>query len=80
MNCLGALGMGEMMLWMLLWAVVGVAVLVALVVGTVRLIRRANGEGSPDDRGSAEEILRRRLAAGEIDEDEYYRLRAALKD
>jgi putative membrane protein len=80
MDCVGGLGMGEMMVWMLLWAVVGLAVLSALVVGAVWLVRRTNGGGSPDGPESAEEILRRRLAAGEIDEDKYYRLRAALKE
>ncbi len=36
--------------------------------------------GSTDRADSPEEILRRRFAAGEIDEDEYFRLRADLRD
>ncbi len=38
------------------------------------------GGSSTDRVDSPEEILRRRFAAGEIDEDEYFRLRADLRE
>ena len=69
--------MGGGLLWGLLaLLVLGilVAVMVALVVYTTR--RGADAQGrSPAPGGgvSAEDILRRRYAAGEIDEDEYTR-------
>ncbi len=70
--------MAGMMGWMLIWALAGVALLVAIVLGTIWLIRR--GGGSADRVDSPEEILRRRFAVGEIDEDEYFRLRADLRE
>lgn len=56
---------GGMTLWMLLWA--------AVVLGAVWLARslRDGSRGRPREVSSAEEVLRRRYAAGEIDEDEY---------
>lgn len=78
MECLGGASMAGMMSWMLIWALVGVAVLVAIVLGTVWLIRR--GDGVRDRADSPGEILRRRFAAGEIDEAEYFRLRANLRE
>jgi uncharacterized membrane protein len=39
----------------------------------VKLIRNRNGDSS------AEEILRRRLASGEITDDDYQRLRTTLR-
>lgn len=55
-----------------------VTLLVAIVLGTVWLVRR--GGASTDRVDSPEEILRRRFAAGEIDEDEYFRLQAGLRE
>ncbi len=78
MECLGGASMAGMMGWMLIWAMVGVALLVAIVLGTAWLIRR--GGGSADRVDSPEAILRRRFAVGEIDEDEYFRLRADLRE
>lgn len=72
-------GMGNMMSWMVFWGLVGVAVLALAVLGMVWFVRRMDGQGS--DRShpeTAEEILRRRYAAGELDEDEYLRRRAGL--
>jgi putative membrane protein len=69
---------GGMMMWMLLWAVVALAVLALAVTGVVWLVRRS----SPDTgarQESPEEILKRRYAAGEIDEDEFRRRRAGLQ-
>lgn len=78
MECLGGASMAGMMGWMLTWGLVGVTLLVAIVLGTVWLVRR--GGASTDRVDSPEEILRRRFAAGEIDEDEYFRLQAGLRE
>jgi putative membrane protein len=72
------MGMGGMMLMMVLWVVVGLAVLALAVVGTVWLVRRtAPAEGRRPE--SPEETLKRRYAAGEIDEDEFQRRRTGLQ-
>jgi putative membrane protein len=76
----GMEGMGGMMLWMLIWGLVGLALLVLTVVGIVWLVRRGTGSNQPAPPESPEEILRRRYAAGELDEDEYFRRRAGLQD
>lgn len=78
MECMADGSMTGMMWWMLVWGLVGLASLVALVLGSVWLVRR--GLGSAPREESADEILRRRFAEGEIDEDEYYRLRAKLRE
>lgn len=70
--------MAGMMGWMLIWGLVGIALLVALVVGTVWLVRHGNDPSPRVD--SPEEALRRRFAAGEIDEDEYLRIQAGLRE
>lgn len=72
-------GMGGMMAWMLIWGVVGLAVLVLFVVGILWLVRRGGASQQLPDPNSPEEILRRRYAAGELDEDEYLRRRAGLQ-
>jgi putative membrane protein len=69
---------GGMMMWMLLWAVVGLAVLALAVTGVVWLVRRSSPDTVPRQE-SPEEILKRRYAAGEIDEDEFQRRRAGLQ-
>ncbi|WNB84756.1 SHOCT domain-containing protein [Cellulomonas sp. ATA003] len=76
MDC-GMAGMGwPMMLgaWL-----VGLLLLAAAVAGVVWLVRRtggpAGGAGSAD---TAQEVLRRRYAAGEIDEEEFVRRRDRL--
>ncbi|MGH3322738.1 MAG: SHOCT domain-containing protein [Streptosporangiaceae bacterium] len=68
--------MGGVGLWMLLWALVGVALVVLAVVGAVSAVRALRrGDRTPDRRALPDneprEILRRRYAAGDIDEDEY---------
>lgn len=73
-------GMGGMMLWMLVWGLVGLALLALTVVGIVWLIRRGDGTNRVSPPESAGEILSRRYAAGELDEDEYLRRRAGLQD
>lgn len=72
--------MAGMGLWMLLWALVGIALLVLVVIGIIRLVRvpESRRSGALTDRETPEELLRRRYAAGEIDEDEYERRRAGL--
>jgi len=72
--------MGAMGLWMLLWALIGVALLALAVVGVIWLVRRtaAPQPGTAPDRESPEELLRRRYAAGEIEDEEYERRQARL--
>lgn len=72
--------MGGMMLWMLIWGLVGLALLALMVVGIVWLVRGGNGTKRLPPPESPEEILRRRYAAGELDEDDYLRRRAGLQD
>ena len=80
-------GMGGMMgagmaVGMVLWWLVGLAVLVLAVVGIVWLVRRTGTDaGSPAaQREVAEDLLRRRYAAGEIDDEEFHRRMAVLSD
>ncbi len=72
--------MGGMGVWMLLWVLVGIAVLALAVVGILWLVRRADNPRHvpPSGEEPAEDLLRRRYAAGEIEEDEYLRRRAGL--
>ncbi len=69
--------MGGMIIGMLLWGLIGLALLVLIVVAIVWLIRQMlTGPGSRPD--PAEEELRRRYAAGELDDEEYHRRRGEL--
>ncbi|MEU0350897.1 SHOCT domain-containing protein [Streptomyces sp. NPDC006237] len=75
-------GMG---VWMLLWGLVGLVLLALLILGLVwldRLLIRDTASkdttSRPADAEAPEDILRRRYAAGEIDEDEYLRRMAGL--
>ena len=72
------MGTGGMMMWMLLWAVVALAVLALAAAGVVWLVRRSGPEGGHRPE-SPEEILKRRYASGEIDEDEFLRRRADMQ-
>ncbi len=75
-------GAGWFFMMLLLLVLVGLAV--ALLVVTLRASGRPTGTatGLPSDADAsdpeAERILRRRFAAGEIDEDEFRRRQAAL--
>lgn len=69
---------GGMWAWMLLWALVALAILVLAVVATIRLVRRGPTVEPESRTESAEEVLRRRYANGEIDEDEYLKRRSGL--
>ncbi len=73
--------------WMLLWALVGLALLVLAVLGAIWLGRRLSRDGREEAHGSqrrldeapsAQELLRRRYAAGDIDRDEYLRMQRDL--
>ena len=78
MDGMGAMG-GAMWMWMLLWGLVGLALLVASVLAIVWLVRRSQRELLDSHmHESAQEVLGRRYAAGQIDEDEYLRRRAGL--
>lgn len=79
------MGMGDMcsmgMVWMLVMGLVGLALLALAVLGAVWIVQRSR----PSDQGGGhpetpEDVLRRRYAAGELDEDEYLQRRAGLKN
>ena len=59
----------EHMGFMWLWWIFGIALIVAIVWAIAQATSRGDNNGSP----SAEEILKRRYARGEIDENEYRR-------
>ena len=71
----GAGMMGAMGIWAVLWALAGLVVLGALVVGTLWLAHRFGVPGPRVAAGVPEpvQILMRRYAAGEIEDDEYER-------
>ena len=79
--------MGMMGGWMLLWALVGVALLVVAVLAAMWLVKHRSparpdaaptAPGKRDEAASAQELLRRRYAAGEIDREEYLRMQRDL--
>lgn len=73
-------GMAGMGLWMLLWGLVALAVIVLAVVGVFWLVR--NTTNAPRDthgEDPAEQELRRRYAAGQIDREEYQQRLADLQ-
>lgn len=74
----GMFGMGAAMV---LWTLAGIAILVLAALGAVWLARsRQHDATSPRPPiDSPEEILRRRYARGEIDEDEYLRRQSGLQ-
>ena len=69
--------MSGMMMWMLVWGLVGLAVLAVLVAGIVWFVGGNATGGAPREPEPAD-VLRRRYAAGEIDEDEYLRRLSGL--
>ena len=75
-------GMAAMGVWAFLLIATLLAVLVLAVLGSVWLVRRLRQDGHASmvsrDGESAQETLRRRYAAGEIDDDEYEHRRSAL--
>lgn len=75
--------MAGMGLWALLLVVTLLAILALAVLGGVWLFRQLRQGGPnrgsvPSDGSTAQELLRRRYAAGEIDDEEYERRLAAL--
>ncbi len=66
----GMMGMGWMMV---LWVLIGLAVLALLILGIVWLVRSLTDRSSDATQieDPAQRELRRRYAAGEIDQDEY---------
>lgn len=66
-------GDGWMMIWMVIWLLIVLAVLAVAVFAIVRFTRPGGGS-----RDEALDVLRRRFAAGEIDEDEYSARRSNL--
>lgn len=68
---------GSMMGWFWIWPVL---VLIGLILLGYLAFRLAQGRGtaSRDDEPSAREILDRRYARGDIDDEEYRRRRAEL--
>lgn len=70
--------MGDMMSWMGILAIVGLLLLLALIAGGVYLGIRLARPALEEDSGRA--LLERRLAAGEINVDEYYEREAVLRE
>lgn len=64
---------GAMMVWMAVWALITVGALVLIVLGILRLTHSLRRDRDADrvEHDTPREILDRRYADGEIDEDEY---------
>jgi putative membrane protein len=60
--------------WMWIWPIL----LIALVVAVIWIVSRPRTRPPSTHGDDAEEVLRRRYAAGEIDEDEFRRRRSEL--
>ncbi len=69
----GAPGIGFGLIWQIIWLVIIVAVIYVLI---NQLGRK---DTSPQRSGNALEILKERLARGEIDYEEYVRIRENLE-
>lgn len=68
---------GPMMAWMAVSGLISIALLVLIIVTIIWLLRNM----SPAQRhDSAMEELRRRYAAGDVDEDEFRSRKAALRE
>lgn len=77
------MGMGSGMgVWMMLWSLIGLALIVLAVVGILWLVRNQgrNTTSQVSRPGAVEEVLRRRYAMGEIDEEEYRRRLSVLSE
>lgn len=72
-------GMSGMGWWMLLWGLIGLAILVIVVLGIVWLVRSLSAPGHRTADDQAEQELRSRYAAGEIDSEEYRQRLADLR-
>ncbi len=76
----GGMMMGGMGAWMVLWGLVGLAILALAMVGIIWLVRRSapSAASASWQRESADDILRRRYASGEIDEEQFHRRMSML--
>jgi putative membrane protein len=70
---------GVFMGWMWIWPVLVLVGLVAIVAAVVLWARGGSGRSAPDTVGRARQVLDERFARGEIDEDQYRRMREALQ-
>jgi putative membrane protein len=70
----GGMGVGGWLLMGLMWG----GFLAVVVWAVMRLFPRHGGDRRQGDAGSPTDVLDRRLAAGEIDEDTYRQLRGEL--
>lgn len=68
-------GMAGMGIWMLIWGLLGLALIALVVVGVVWLVRSM----SSSRPNAAEQELRRRYAAGQIDAEEFRRREEELR-
>ena len=66
--------------WWVLMSVAMVAVWALVIYGVYSLARERESRPGERDRETPEDVLKRRLAAGEIGVDEYERLREAIAD
>jgi len=70
--------MAGMGLWMALVAITLISVLVVAVLGSMWLLRRLRNSNAGPTRETPQELLRRRYAAGKMDDAEFERRLAAL--
>jgi putative membrane protein len=83
---MGCTMMGGLAAWPLLGSIIGLVVLAVVIAGGIWLGRRlldatsqpVNDQPGQVDADSAREVLRRRYAAGEIDDEEFERRLASL--
>ena len=68
-------GMGGMGIWMLIWGLLGLALIALVVVGVAWLVRSMSSSRTD----TAEQELRRRYAAGQIDAEEFRRREDELR-
>ena len=73
MDSMGSSMSGAMVVWMLLWVLITVGALTLIVLGVARLARGGRRDRQPHGGVDAtpREVLDRRYAAGEIEDDEY---------
>jgi putative membrane protein len=64
--------------WMMLMPLVWIALLAVIVWAVVRLVQRPGDRITPQRKETAQEILDRRFASGEIDADTYADARARI--
>jgi putative membrane protein len=75
---MGAMGIGAVLVILTLLAVLVAAVLASI--WLARNLRQHRSEPVSSEAESADQALRRRYAAGEIDDDEYQRRRSTLSE